>query len=65
MTGKMHIGNGVFVEIGERPGDIMLTTWDGYKTTNAIYFEAEALENFLHFVDMTKINNGSSSESES
>ena len=66
MTGKQYIGDGVFAEVGDSVGDVLLTTSDGVKVTNAIYLDRDVLENLMHYVDMTKLNiNRSSNESES
>lgn len=42
---KLYIGDGIFLQAGRYPGEFILTTEDGIRTTNTIYLgEEEAVK---------------------
>ena len=50
---KRYLGDGAYVEVGCYPGEIIITTSDGIRTTNTIYLgpnEIVALGQFVEAV---------------
>lgn len=50
MLGKRYIGDGVYVEENEW-GQLRITTWDGERDTNEIYFEPELAKEFKRYLE--------------
>jgi len=40
---KDYLGNGVYVDVGSYPGDVILTTEDGVDVQNTIYLDPSIL----------------------
>jgi len=48
---KTYLGDAVYAEFNNRiPGDLILTTEDGIRATNTIYFEPSVLTALLYYV---------------
>jgi hypothetical protein len=51
---KEYLGDGVYVDQNAVSGALVLTTEDGYHTTNVIYLEAEVLNALLLYLKANK-----------
>jgi hypothetical protein len=50
MSNKTYIGDGVYVELDDNTGGIVLTVEDGIEATNTIYLEPSVLAQLNTFV---------------
>jgi len=50
---KTYLGDGVFVRVTDG-GSVVLTTEDGIRTTNEIYFDVELLQAFERWLTMAR-----------
>ena len=52
---KEYLGDGVYVDQNAVSGALVLTTEDGYSTTNVIYLEPEVLDALLRYLKANEV----------
>lgn len=50
MSKKAYIGDGVYVELDDRMGGVVLTTEDGISISNQIFMEPLVLRHFMDYI---------------
>ncbi len=47
---KRYLGDGVYADVDDACGSIVLTTEDGIRATNTIYLEPEVIASLLRYI---------------
>ena len=49
---KAYIGDAVYIQVNDF-GDVILTTEDGFSSTNTIVLEPQVMRQFMNYLDLT------------